>query len=114
MPDDAKEAFGNGTRAKRSKAGAASFDVVSQEASHALLPQIEAACRRPSCVVPDICTNLNTSHDEPIQLYRKVREVSRASRSAARLQHLRPRSRAKRLGCGAYIIDDQVASMGNQ
>ena len=38
-------------------------------------PKIEAACRRPSCVFPDICPNLNTSHDDLIRLYRKVREV---------------------------------------
>jgi uncharacterized radical SAM protein YgiQ len=38
-------------------------------------PKIEAACRRPSCVFPGICPNLNTSHDELIRLYRKVREV---------------------------------------
>jgi uncharacterized radical SAM protein YgiQ len=38
-------------------------------------PKIEAACRRPSCVFPEICPNLNTSHDELIRLYRKVREV---------------------------------------
>lgn len=38
-------------------------------------PAVEAACRRPSCVFPDICPNLNTSHDELIRLYRKVREV---------------------------------------
>jgi uncharacterized radical SAM protein YgiQ len=38
-------------------------------------PKIEAACRRPSCVFPDICPNLNTSHDDLIQLYRKVRET---------------------------------------
>ncbi|MFG1476901.1 YgiQ family radical SAM protein [Xanthobacter agilis] len=37
--------------------------------------KIEAACRRPSCVFPDICPNLNTSHDDLIRLYRKVREV---------------------------------------
>jgi uncharacterized radical SAM protein YgiQ len=38
-------------------------------------PKIEAACRRPSCVFPEICPNLNTSHDDLIRLYRKVREV---------------------------------------
>ncbi|MFG1284417.1 YgiQ family radical SAM protein [Xanthobacter autotrophicus] len=38
-------------------------------------PKIEAACRLPSCVFPDICPNLNTSHDELIRLYRKVRET---------------------------------------
>jgi len=35
----------------------------------------EALCRRPSCVFPGICPNLNTSHDSLIQLYRKVRAV---------------------------------------
>ena len=38
-------------------------------------PKVEAACRRPSCVFPGICPNLNTSHDDLIRLYRKVREV---------------------------------------
>jgi uncharacterized radical SAM protein YgiQ len=38
-------------------------------------PKVEAACRRPSCVFPEICPNLNTSHDDLIRLYRKVREV---------------------------------------
>jgi uncharacterized radical SAM protein YgiQ len=35
----------------------------------------EALCRKPSCVYPDICPNLNTSHDSLIQLYRKAREL---------------------------------------
>jgi uncharacterized radical SAM protein YgiQ len=35
----------------------------------------EALCRRPSCVFPGICPNLNTSHESLIRLYRKVREV---------------------------------------
>jgi hypothetical protein len=35
MPEDAKEAFGHGVRAKRSKAGAASFEVIEMEAGHA-------------------------------------------------------------------------------
>ena len=36
MPEDAKEAIGHGIRAKRSKSGAVSFDVLSQEeADHA-------------------------------------------------------------------------------
>ena len=38
-------------------------------------PKIEAACRRLSCVFPEICPNLNTSHDDLIRLYRKVRET---------------------------------------
>jgi uncharacterized radical SAM protein YgiQ len=38
-------------------------------------PKVEKACRLPSCVFPDICPNLNTSHDELISLYRKVRET---------------------------------------
>jgi predicted phage-related endonuclease len=35
MPDDAKEAFGHGVRAKRSKSGAVSFDLIAMESSHA-------------------------------------------------------------------------------
>ena len=35
MPDDAKEAIGHGVRAKRSKSGAVSFDVLSLEDSRA-------------------------------------------------------------------------------
>src|SRR5436190_10482445 len=35
MPEDAKEAIGHGVRAKRSKSGAVSFDVLSLEAAHA-------------------------------------------------------------------------------
>jgi predicted phage-related endonuclease len=35
MPEDAKEAFGHGIRAKRSKSGAVSFDVIDVEANHA-------------------------------------------------------------------------------
>jgi predicted phage-related endonuclease len=35
MPEDAKEAIGHGVRAKRSKAGAVSFDVLDLEAGHA-------------------------------------------------------------------------------
>ena len=38
-------------------------------------PKIEAACRKPSCVYPDICPNLNTSHEALIQLYRKARAL---------------------------------------
>ncbi len=38
-------------------------------------PETEAVCRRPSCVYPDICKNLDTSHDALIQLYRKAREI---------------------------------------
>jgi putative phage-type endonuclease len=35
MPEDAKEAIGHGVRAKRSKSGAVSFDLLETEASHA-------------------------------------------------------------------------------
>jgi hypothetical protein len=35
MPEDVKEAIGHGLRAKRSKSGAVSFDVLSEEAAHA-------------------------------------------------------------------------------
>ncbi|TDX60788.1 putative radical SAM protein YgiQ [Methylosinus sp. sav-2] len=37
--------------------------------------ETEALCRRPSCVYPDICKNLETSHDSLIQLYRKARAI---------------------------------------
>ena len=37
MPEDAKEAIGHGVRAKRSKSGAISFDLLEVEASHAAL-----------------------------------------------------------------------------
>ena len=38
-------------------------------------PEIESACRKPSCVYPDICSNLNTEHGPLIQLYRKARAL---------------------------------------
>ncbi|HWF98748.1 MAG TPA: YgiQ family radical SAM protein [Steroidobacteraceae bacterium] len=37
--------------------------------------EIESACRRPSCVYPGICPNLDTDHAPLIHLYRKVREL---------------------------------------
>jgi len=37
--------------------------------------EIESACRRLSCVYPDICSNLNTDHSSLIHLYRKAREL---------------------------------------
>ena len=37
LPEDAKEAFGHGVRAKRSKSGAVSFDVLNMEHGHAAL-----------------------------------------------------------------------------
>ena len=39
-------------------------------------PAIESACRRPSCVYPGICPNLNTDHTPLIRLYRRARELS--------------------------------------
>ena len=38
-------------------------------------PQIEAACRKPSCVYPGICPNLNTDHGPLIDLYRRARKL---------------------------------------
>ena len=38
--------------------------------------EIESACRRPSCVYPGICPNLNTDHQPLIELYRKARAVA--------------------------------------
>ena len=37
--------------------------------------EIEAACRKPSCVFPDVCENLGTNHAPLIQLYRRARSV---------------------------------------
>ena len=36
---------------------------------------IEAACRKPSCVYPGICPNLNTDHSALTQLYREARHL---------------------------------------
>ena len=38
-------------------------------------PKIEAACRKPSCVFPGICPNLNTDHSSLVRLYRKARAL---------------------------------------
>ena len=38
-------------------------------------PDIEAACRKPSCVYPGICQNLTTNHDPLIQIYRRARSL---------------------------------------
>ncbi len=38
-------------------------------------PTIEAACRKPSCVYPGICPNLNTDHSALTQLYRDARSL---------------------------------------
>ena len=38
-------------------------------------PKIEAACRKPSCVFPGICSNLNTDHTPLIKLYRRARQL---------------------------------------
>jgi len=38
-------------------------------------PEIEAACRKPSCVFPGICNNLTTDHGPLVQMYRKARKL---------------------------------------
>lgn len=38
-------------------------------------PQIEAACRKPSCVYPGICQNLTTDHNPLIRMYRRGRAL---------------------------------------
>ncbi len=45
---------------------------------------IEAACRRPSCVYPGICPNLNTDHAPLISLYRKARALPGIRKSGLR------------------------------
>ncbi|TLZ35269.1 MAG: YgiQ family radical SAM protein [Gammaproteobacteria bacterium] len=37
--------------------------------------EIESACRRPSCVYPSICPNLDTDHAPLIRLYRRARAL---------------------------------------
>ncbi len=37
--------------------------------------KIESACRRPSCVYPGICKNLDTDHSPLVRLYRKARAL---------------------------------------
>ncbi|WP_396270159.1 YgiQ family radical SAM protein [Ideonella sp.] len=38
-------------------------------------PEIEAACRKPSCVYPGICPNLKTDHAPLIKMYRRARAL---------------------------------------
>ncbi len=38
-------------------------------------PRIQKACRKPSCVYPDICPNLETDHSSLIRLYRRARSL---------------------------------------
>jgi uncharacterized radical SAM protein YgiQ len=38
-------------------------------------PNIESACRRLSCVYPDICVNMGTDHGPLVSLYRKARAL---------------------------------------
>ncbi len=38
-------------------------------------PEIESACRKPSCVFPGVCPNLDTNHTPLIKLYRRAREL---------------------------------------
>jgi uncharacterized radical SAM protein YgiQ len=37
--------------------------------------KVEETCRRPSCVYPSICVNLETDHSHTTQLYRKTRDL---------------------------------------
>ncbi len=38
-------------------------------------PEIEAACRKPSCVYPGICSNLTTDHNPLISIYKRGRAI---------------------------------------
>ncbi len=42
---------------------------------HCKTTEIESACRRPSCVYPGVCPNLNTDHAPLINLYRQARQL---------------------------------------
>ena len=67
-------------------------------------PETEALCRRPSCVYPDICKNLNTSHDALISLYRKARAVPGREEGDGRLgRALRSRGARARNTCSELV-----------
>ncbi|HWI82444.1 YgiQ family radical SAM protein [Ramlibacter sp.] len=38
-------------------------------------PEIESACRKPSCVYPGICQNLRTDHGPLVRIYRRARQL---------------------------------------
>jgi len=38
--------------------------------------EVEAACRKPSCVYPGICQNLNTDHSPLVSLYKRARKLN--------------------------------------
>jgi uncharacterized radical SAM protein YgiQ len=42
---------------------------------HCKSSAVESACRRPSCVFPGVCPNLNTDHAPLISLYRRARAL---------------------------------------
>jgi len=42
---------------------------------HCKSAAVESACRRPSCVYPGVCPNLNTDHAPLIDLYRRARAL---------------------------------------
>jgi uncharacterized radical SAM protein YgiQ len=42
---------------------------------HCKSAAVESACRRPSCVYPGVCPNLNTDHAPLINLYRRARAL---------------------------------------
>ncbi len=39
------------------------------------------SCKRPSCINPNICTNLDTSHKELLNIYRKVRTFDKVKKA---------------------------------
>ena len=39
-------------------------------------PDVCAKCTKPSCLVPQICKNMNTDHGPIIELYRKIRDIA--------------------------------------
>ncbi|MDO9693853.1 MAG: YgiQ family radical SAM protein, partial [Candidatus Latescibacteria bacterium] len=47
---------------------------------HCRTKEIESACRRPSCVYPGICKNLQTDHAPLIKLYRQARRQAGVKR----------------------------------
>jgi uncharacterized radical SAM protein YgiQ len=55
-----------------SDVGGPSANMYKMEGKHLEMCQV---CRRPSCIFPDVCSNLNTDHRPMTDLYRKVAAV---------------------------------------
>ena len=100
---------------------------------HCKSAAVESACRRPSCVFPGVCPNLNTDHAPLISLYRRARSLrgikkvldrlGRALRSGDRIARVRAgvgdpphrrvsQDRARSDRRGTAVEDDEARGRG--